>query len=206
MCKNYCIVIIGMFASLACPAGPTPERVGFNYPEAGIRFSPRRHVVSDTVRGTEAISGPSEIKLLFPRTTSLIEGRGKRLLTTGIVGSWDNNQIPLYDEISLVLFGAEKQYDFELVDEKPIDLPWRGLNPPTGIIRVFKMTPVTEKDVPQYTFAVYVNHYENTIEFMWRDSAQNPPDDEKMQEFFYWTWGMTFFEPKIPENAPIKGN
>ena len=195
-----------MFASLACPIGPTPERVGFDYPEAGIKFNPRRHVVSDTVRGAEATTGATDLKLLFPRTTSLIEGRGKRLLTTGIVGSWDNNQIPLYDEISLKLFGAEKQYDFELVDEKPIDLPWQGLNPPSGTIRVFKMTPATENAVPQYTFAVYVTHLGNTIEFMWRDSAQSLPDDEKMEDFFYWTRGMTFFEPKIPETPPMNGN
>ncbi len=192
---------ITLFAALvlvSCAAGPTPERVGFDYPQAGLKFSPRRHVVSTTVRGTIASEQNPPYTLLFPRTTSEIESPNVRLLTTGIVGEWEPKPMPLYDEISMTVFRADEPYTFELTEEKDIALPWPGLQNPTGTLRVFRMTPVVGGE-PRYTFAVLVRHYGNTIEFSWRDSSANPPDDEKMKVFFHWTNGLRFSEPETTD-------
>lgn len=187
--------LIIILLSLSCAIGPTPERSGFNYPRAGLRFRPRVHVTSDTVRGSVAITGNEQYELLFPRTTSHIENPYVRLLTTGIVGRWDKTDRPLYDEISLRLYGADPVYDFELVEERPIELPWPGLVNDIGELRVFKMTDIDTGEV-EYSFSVLVEHYGNTIEFTWRDGSRNPPDEEKMETFFYWTHGLRFSEPE----------
>jgi hypothetical protein len=194
------IFIFLIFLFLAgCAAGPTPERVGFNYPQAGVRFSPRVHVVSDTVRGDVAEIEGSEFTLLFPLTKSEIEGPNKRLLTTGIVGEWNDNKMPLYDEVSINLFGVDPNHSYKLTEEREIDVPWRGVETHTGTYRVFEMTPTSEGPV-QYTVAVLVHHYGNTIELCWRDSTTNPPDQAKLEEFFYWTRGLVFFEPETQSN------
>jgi hypothetical protein len=180
---------------ISCAIGPTPERSGFNYPQAGLRFSPRVHVTSDTVRGTVATTGDTRYVLLFPRTTSHIESPNVRLLTTGIAGEWDEDAQPLFDEIGVVLYGAEPQNTFELVEKRDIELPWPGLVNKRGELRIFRMSEIGG-EVAQYTFTVLVHHYGNTIEFCWRDSSGNPPDEHKMQVFFYWTRGLRFTEPE----------
>ncbi len=189
-------VLLALLLLTSCAAGPTPERVGFNYPEAGIRFRPRRGVASRPIAADAAPVAPDLYNLLFPRTTCLIEGGPRRILVTGITGEWSDNRWPLYDEISVSFFGADPQYRFELTEERQIEVSWTGLASPVGALRVFHMTPLEEgSGDEQYTFSVTVVHYGNTIEFCWRDGWQSPPDEEKIEEFFYWTQGMRFREP-----------
>jgi hypothetical protein len=198
MRSSAAVFLCAVLAS--CAIGPTPERSGFDYPQAGLKFSPRRHVTSDTLRGAVAASPQSPYTLLFPRTTSSIENPYRRLYTTGIVGEWDDNRRPLFDEISVSLFRAELEYDFELVEERPIELPWPGLASGSGTLRVFRLKP-HGGGADQYTFAVLVHHWGNTIEFCWRDQSEVPPDEEKMEQFFYWTHGMRFREPEAGDGG-----
>jgi len=195
------IAILAASLLVSCAAGPTPERIGFNYPEGGVRFSPRRHVVSDTLRGTVASSENAPYVLLFPRTKSDIERPQVRLLTTGIVGEWDvtlRPLRPLYDEISNELYQADVPYEFTLTEEREIELPWSGLTDPNATMRIFRMDDI-EGDGSQYCFTVIVEHYGNTIEFCWRDGSGDPPDEQKLETFFHWTYGLRFSEPEAEE-------
>jgi len=187
-------ILIAVF-SISCAIGPTPERSGFDYPQAGIRFRPRVHVTSDTTRSNIATNPDDRYQLLFPRTTSHIESPYVRILTTGIVGQWDETNRPLFDEIAVELYGADPTYDFEVFEERQIELPWPGLINDRGTLRIFRMTDI-EKGEVEYSFAVMVEHYGNTIEFSWRDGSSEPPDEEKMEVFFYWTHGLRFREPE----------
>jgi len=187
---------------IGCALGPTPERVGFDYPQAGLKFSPRRHVISNTLRGTVALNENAPYELLFERTRSQIEGPNVRLLTTGIVGIWDEQRRgfrPLYDEIGDVLFEADIPWDFTLTEEREIEVPWPGLSNPIVTMRVFKMEPVDDEENIEYSLTVLVEHYGNTIEFCWRDGTGSPPDDEKIEVFFYWTHGLRFSEPDVED-------
>jgi hypothetical protein len=189
-----------LFFCLSCAIGPTPERSGFNYPQAGLRFRPRVHVTSDTVRGNVATTSNSRYQLLFPRTTSHIESPYVRLLTTGIVGQWQETNRPLFDEVAIQLYGADPTYNFEVVEERQIELPWPGLVNDMGKLRVFRMTDIESGEV-EYSFAVVVEHYGNTIELAWRDGSSEPPDEEKLETFFYWTHGLRFSEPEHVEEG-----
>jgi len=183
---------------ISCAVGPTPERIGFDYPEAGLKFRPRRHVVSDTVRGQVASVDNPQYVVLFKRTRCDIESPDVRLLISGIEGQLTENRQPLFDEIAIKVYRADAMYDFELVDEKEIDVDWPGLMFERGILRTWTMTPVdggTEKQ----TFAVIVEHYGNTIELMWRDSVGSGPDEDTLENFFHWTHGLRFYEPEIEE-------
>lgn len=191
--------VILFLATVSCAMGPTPETVGFNYPEAGLRFRPRRNVVSHIVSGEITPEFPDRHTLIFPRTTSEIESRHRRILITGVEGIVQVTDKPLYDEVSENYFGADIVYRFELTEERTIEVPWNGLESGTGTLRVFRMIPVGETGEEQYTFAVTVQHSGNTIEFCWRDSHNIPPDEEKLSHFFYWTHGMSFRAPEIPE-------
>lgn len=190
-------ILIAAF-SISCAIGPTPERSGFNYPQAGIRFRPRVHVTSDTTRSSIATSPSDRYQLLFPRTTSHIESPYVRLLTTGIAGQWVQTNRPLFDEIALELYEADPTYNFELVEERQIEVPWPGLVNEMGTLRVFKMTDIESGEV-EYSFAVLLEHYGNTIELQWRDGSGEPPDEEKMEVFKYWTHGLSFREPEREE-------
>jgi len=61
---------------------------------------------------------------------------------------------------------------------------------------VFRMTPLEgATGTPQYTFAVTVRHYGNAIELCWREARDVAPDEQKIEDFFYWTKGLRFYEP-----------
>ena len=81
-----------MSISFSCALGPTPERVGFNYREAGIKFSPRINVVSRPMGSDIQPSHPDAFTLLFPRVTSDVENEYKRLLFSGVKGDWDGKR------------------------------------------------------------------------------------------------------------------
>lgn len=192
--------ILTALSLVSCAAGPTPERVGFDYPEAGIRFSPRRHVVSRVMGAEVTPLHPEAFKLLFQRVTSSVESPYKRLLFTGIVGERSEKVMPLFDELSYSYYGITKEYNFTLTDEREIELPWPGLLSKSGTLRIFHMTPVEgTSGTPQYTFAVTVFHYGNTIEVCWREARDVAPDQQKIDDFFYWTSGLRFLEPEVPE-------
>lgn len=183
----------------ACAAGPTPERVGFDYPGAGFRFTPRRNVVSETTKGQEAPVNTGNYTLIFPRTRSEIEGPYRRLLISGVEGEQHITTSPLYDELSLNFYGADRTYNFEFSEERDIPVEWNGVMTKSGTLRVFHMTPVDESGEEQYTFAITVFHYGNTIEVCWRDGRITYPDDERYEEFWHWTHGLKFYEPEVPE-------
>jgi hypothetical protein len=183
--------------SLSCALGPTPERVGFSYPEYGIEFSPRRHVVSRAMGAEIAPLYPENYTLLFPRVTSNVENEYKRLLFTAIKGEWTGKDHPLFDEINSNYYGIEENYQFELTEERTVTVPWPGLVNKSGTLRVFHMTPIKGKEgTEQYTFAVTVTHLGNTLEACWREARDVAPDQTKIDDFFYWTSGLKFFEPR----------
>ncbi|MCX6646750.1 MAG: hypothetical protein NTY09_10390 [bacterium] len=184
---------------ISCAVGPTPETTGFDYPQAGIKFRPRRHVTSDTVRGNVATVENPPYTVVFPLTKSDIENPNVRLLTTCIAGDYENKDRPLFDEVSELVYGIEIQYDFELIEEKPIELPWPGLEPPTGTLRIHKMTPKDGSSGIRYAWSVLVKHYGNTYEFSWRDVSENPPAADMEETFFHWTHGLSFYEPEVGE-------
>ena len=183
---------------VSCAIGPTPERTGFDYPKVGLKFKPRRHVTSDTVRGQIASVENPPYELVFQRTTCEIESPDVRLLISGIKGQLTENRRPLYDEIGVMVFQADPTYDFKLTEEKDIIVPWPGVVSGSGILRTWEMTPVGGGET-SHTFAVVVEHYGNTIEFMWRDPVGSVPDDAALEKFFYWTHGIRFYEPEIEE-------
>ena len=183
---------------VSCAIGPTPERTGFDYPDVGLKFKPRVHVTSDTVRGQIASVENPPYELVFQRTTCEIESPDVRLLISGIKGQLTDNSRPLYDEIGVSVFQADPTYDFKLVDEKNITVPWPGVVSGSGILRTWEMTPVGGGET-SHTFAVIVEHYGNTIEVMWRDPVGSVPDDETLEKFFYWTHGLKFYEPEIED-------
>ncbi len=191
-------LLITLLFSLACAVGPTPERVGFNYPEAGIRFSPRRHVVSDTVRGNIASTENPPYSLVCPRASSQIENPNTRLLMTCIRGNYSNNLRPIFDEVSDLNYGIDILYEFELIEEREIELPWSGLESGIGTLRIHRMTPIAGGD-NRYAFSILVAHFGNTFEFSWRDHVSAPPDEKKEEKFFYWTHGLRFYEPDVEE-------
>jgi len=182
--------------SVSCAVGPTPERIGFDYPEAGLKFNPRRHVTSETVRGQVATVANPQYEIIFLRTRCEIENPDTRLLVSGIKGSLTENRLPLYDDIALKVYMADPTYDFELVDEENISLDWSGLVSDTGILRTWTMTPVGGGETT-HAFAVIVEHYGNTIEIMWRDAAGNAPGEAELEKFEYWTYGLRFYEPEV---------
>lgn len=184
---------------ISCAAGPTPERVGFNYPEFGIKFSPRRYVVCRAM-GTEIKPlNPDAFNLLFPRITAQVENEFRRLLFSAVAGEWTNNNIPLFDEINRTYYGIKETYSFDLVEEKSVEVPWQGLENKMNTLRIFYMAPLPGKDgSEQYTFTITLYHYGNTFEICWRDASNVFPDQQKIDDFFYWTKGLKFFEPKTP--------
>ena len=187
---------------IGCAMGPTPERIGFDYPQAGLKFRPRRDVVSNTLRGTIATNVNASYELLFERTKSQIEGPNVRLLTTGIAGIWDEQRRPvrpLYDEIGDALFEADIPWEFTLTEERQIEVPWSGLANDLVTMRVFRMVSVGDEENIEYSFTVLVEHYGNTLEFCWRDGSDQPPDDEKIEVFLYWTHGLRFSEPDVED-------
>ena len=183
---------------ISCAAGPTPETSGFDYPQAGIKFRPRRHVTSDTLRGNVATVENPPYTVVFPLTKSEIERPEVRLLTTCIAGDYENRERPLLEEVSELNYGMDILYEFELVEERQIDLPWPGLEPPTGTLRVHKMTRIDSGEIT-YAFSVLVKHFGNTFEFSWRDVSENPPDADMEETFFHWTHGLSFYEPRKEE-------
>jgi hypothetical protein len=191
-------VFLALLAA-ACAFGPTPERVGFNYPDAGIRFSPLRGVACRAMSADAAPLHPDSYVLLFPRMTGTIEEGGRRLLFSGVKGDVDLGTWPLFDELSVSYFGADPQYSFEPVEEKEIDVPWPGISSKTGRYRLFHMVPLVEGDGnEQYCFAVTVREFGNTYEILWRDGWNSPPDEEKLEAFFHWTRGLRFRQPEVP--------
>lgn len=180
----------------SCAAGPTPETSGFDYPEAGVRFRPRRHVTSDTVRGNVATVENPPYTVVFPMTKSNIERPDVRLLTTCIAGDYENNERPMFDDVSDLNYGMDIVHDFVLIEEREIQLPWSGLEPPVGTLRVHQMTLIEGGSV-RYAWSVLVKHYGNTFEFSWRDPLDTVPDAGKEETFFHWTHGLRFYEPRM---------
>ena len=202
MFNRLSVLIVLHFVS--CAFGPTPERVGFNYPEAGIRFSPRRGIASRAFAVDASSIDPESYKLLFPRMRSNILETRERLLFTGIEGEWNESRWPLYDEIGVNYFDADPQFQFELTEERDIDIPWPGVVLKTGKLRIFHMVPVEGSgETEQYSFTVTVQNYGNTYEVMWRDGRATPPDEDRYELFYHWTRGLRFFEPvvEIPEDS-----
>jgi len=195
--SRYFLIFAVMILLGGCAVGPTPERIGFDYPEAGIKFSPRRHVVSSPLGETVPHDVDLPYTLIFPRTSSKVENPDNRLLFTGISGEWDYDERPLFDEISHEMFGADETYEFEMVEKREITLDWNGVIDPIGTYRLFRMVPVGEED-GGYTFTVTVIHFGNTIEVCWRDTTTSPPDDAKLERFNHWTHGLKFSEPEVP--------
>ena len=191
------LLLLLAIISLSCAAGPTPERVGFSYPEYGIKFSPRRHVVSRAMGAEIKPVYPENFTLLFPRITSTVESDYKRLLFSAIKGEWTGKDRPLFDEISYSYYDMEENYQFELTEERTIKVPWPGLVNNSGVLRIFQMTPIKGREgTPQYTFAVTVTHFNNAFEICWREARDVAPDQKKIDDFFYWTSGLRFFEPQ----------
>ena len=189
--------LLFLLIEVSCALGPTPECVGFSYPEAGIRFSPRRHVVS-RAKGTEiSVAHPEAFTLLFPRIVADVEGQYRRILFSGVAGEWKGSSMPLFDEIGINYYGSKLEYSYQLTEERAIQVPWPGLASKSGTLRVFHMTPLPDSGgTAQYTFAVTVLHFGNTFEVCWREARDKPPDEQKLEEFFYWTHGLRFFEPR----------
>lgn len=202
MCRRLFVLTVLFLVS--CAFGPTPERVGFNYPEAGIRFRPRRGIASRAFAVDASSISPESYTLLFPRVRSNVLATRERLLFTAIEGEWNENQWPLYDEIGVNYFGADPQFRFELTEERDIDVPWPGVVLKSGKLRIFRMVPVEGSvETEQYSFAVTVQNYGNTFEIMWRDGRTTPPDEERYELFYHWTRGLSFFEPEVevPEDS-----
>jgi hypothetical protein len=198
----FLLFLLFSLLTISCAAGPTPERVGFSYPEYGIKFNPRRHVVSRAMGAEIAAAHPEAFTLLFPRITSQVENEYKRLLFSAVKGDWDGSRTPLFDEISQSFYGIDVKYDFSLTEERFIPVPWPGVESKTGMLRVFHMTPIKGSDgTAQYTFAVIVKHFGNTFEICWRDPADVAPDQQKIDDFFYWTHGLAFSEPEKPRSS-----
>jgi hypothetical protein len=191
------IVWLLAIVSMSCAAGPTPERVGFSYPEYGIQFNPKRHVVSRAMGAEIEPLHPDSFTLLFPRVTSNVEDENHRLLFSAVKGEWSGKDSPLFDDINTNYYGVDENYQFELTEEKTVKVPWPGLKIESGTLRVFHMTPLEGKSgTPQYTFAVTITHYGNTFEICWREATDVVPDQKKIDDFFNWTHGLKFFEPQ----------
>ena len=105
--------------------------------------------------------------------------------------------MPLFDAINRDYYGIDEKYDFALTDEREVQVPWSGVESKSGTLRIFHMTPIQGTDgTPQYTFAVIVKHAGNTYEVCWREARDVAPDQQKIDDLWYWTKGLQFVEVK----------
>ncbi len=196
------------------------ESRGFSYPEAGLRFRPRENKIkTEADYSSVELVADSRYEVLIPPTLSTIENTSKRVIASGIAGQWTVNSRPLFDEVAVTCYGESTWCNYRLVEERTVDVPWPGLHPPQGVLRVFYLTPkrsagsfrfgcgggrcgpVDLDGSAQYTFAVTVYHNGNTIEFCWREDSDREPTERKINQLFRWTEGISFHRPRGGEDT-----
>ena len=188
------------------------ESKGFYYPEAGLRFRPRSDVETQADYRNASMANEPRYNVIVPPTLSIVgDDEDKRIITTGIEGLWTVTERPLFDEVAITCYDEGTWCNYELVEEKRVEIPWRGVYPPEGIARTWHLTSTrtvrycgccgcrTVRDTTeQYTYTVTIYHAGNTIEFCWRENSRILATDSKIQQLFNCTDGVSFISPRTP--------
>lgn len=189
------------------------ESKGFYYPEAGMRFRPRADVETQADYRNASMADEPRYDVIVPPTLSIVaDNEDQRIITTGIAGYWTVTERPLFDEVAITCYDEGTWCDYELVEEKDVEIPWRGIYPPTGIARAWLLTSnrtirsyggcgtrSVKDTTEQYTYTVTIYHAGNTIEFCWRENSGQLATDSKIRQLFNCTDGVSFTNPRIPE-------
>jgi hypothetical protein len=200
------VILLGLLLS-GCE-----QNAGFYYPDVGLRFRPHGSVKTDADYSHAVMADDPRYDVIIPPTlTTVSKGSELRVITTGIRGSWTVTTRPLYDEVAITCYNESTWCNYQLLQERAIEVPWRGLYPPEGTLRVFHLTskrtssggcccrPRTDTD-EQYTTTVTVYHGGNTIEFCLRGQAMLSANTNA-SDLFKYTDGVTFVPPSTAEDT-----
>ena len=189
---------------------------GFYYPEAGLVFRPHGKVEAGADYGVANLVENSRYEVLVPPTLILIDEHSEqRIIATGIKDLWTVRERPLYDEVAITYYNEYTWCNYKLVEKRQVDVPWRGLYPPQGTLRIFHLTskrvlmvrgcggccrPVADT-AEQYTYAITVYHNGNTIEFCWREDNPMLNANRKMNDLFAYTKGVMFVRSRTYDDS-----